>query len=113
MIELVCRPHCRFFRPGEKEELSCRGYDFFGERVSDQEARLLLGPLGDCEPPSGFEHDARIENLLCSECPFRERDCDFMGGSPIADSAPCGGYVLLARLIASGSKEAEAWLEKA
>jgi hypothetical protein len=116
---LVCRPHCRFYKPGEKEDLSCGGYDFFVERLSEdiaaEAARTLNAASAlaeEARPPKRFEHNARIEAAVCTGCEFREEDCDFMGGQDIADAAPCGGYVLLARLLAAGLREAEDWLDE-
>jgi hypothetical protein len=117
LIALVCAPHCRFYRRGEKEELSCGGYEFFRERlrarVAAEAARTEMKALAERgRPPERFEHDERIELRLCAACSFREEDCDFMSGEEVAGSVPCGGYVLLALLIASGCDEAEAWLNE-
>jgi hypothetical protein len=108
---LVCAPHCRFYRPGEKEELSCGGYDFFVERLSEKIAAEAARTLDEAGPPERFEHHTRIEAALCTRCGFREDDCDFMSGEDVPDAAPCGGYVLLARLLAAGFGEAEDWLD--
>ena len=116
---LVCAPHCRFYKPGEKEELSCAGYDFFvrlmDNDIAAEAARTLDAASALAEkarPPERFEHNARIETAICTGCEFREEDCEFMGGRDIADAAPCGGYVLLARLLAAGLREAQDWLDE-
>ncbi len=124
---MVCRPHCRFYRPDEKEELSCQGYNFLRERLPEalavevareQSGMVAPGPrmsealkeLDSSRPPDHLEHDPRIEAVICAQCEFRAEDCDFMGGEDMPDAVPCGGYVLLARLIEAGVEEVEAWL---
>src|SRR3990172_7051115 len=108
LVALVCAPHCRFYRAGEKENLSCGGYEFFRERWQERVATKVaptevvremaraLAARG--RPPERFEHDERIEAVLCACCEFREEDCDFMSGQNIPGAAPCGGYVLLCLL---------------
>ncbi len=115
ITSIVCRPHCRFFRPGEKEELSCQGYKFLAQRMRpDGEAMRAAREMARKEaPPSIFEHDPRIESVLCASCDFREEDCDFMGGMDLPDAVPCGGYVLLKRLMREGVTEVSEWLEDA
>ncbi|HUT52355.1 MAG TPA: hypothetical protein VM658_03090 [bacterium] len=122
LISLVCVPHCRFYRPGEKEELSCRGYEFFrekwGQGEAGKEALEAAGNIAAKAAPTGevsnekIEHNERIERLLCARCEFREDDCDFMSGEEIAGTVPCGGYVLLVRLLAQAVNEAEEWLDE-
>jgi hypothetical protein len=105
LVEAVCRPHCRFFKPGAKEELSCGGYDFLAAKMSE-----AMKKPGRETPPASCAHDPRIEKKICAACPFRQNDCDFMSASPPPGSVPCGGYVLILRLLAAGSREAEEWL---
>jgi len=108
LIALVCRPHCRFYRPGAKEELSCRGYDFIAERARAGRIEAWREQFAGSTPPVAFDHVARIEAALCPACVFRPEDCDFM--SDVPGAVPCGGYVLLARLLAAHDPEAEEWL---
>jgi len=110
---LVCEPHCRFYRPGAKEELACGGYRLFSDRVSAELAREWTRERRSTPLPQPFPHSARIEKLICATCPFRESDCDFMGKDSSAGAAPCGGYVLLTLLLQAGVSEAEAWLAEA
>ncbi|MFO8056387.1 MAG: hypothetical protein R6V10_03730 [bacterium] len=109
---LVCRPHCRFYRPGEKEELSCYAYDFISERLGDKRAAELAGLFDGEVPPERFEPDPRLEARLCSHCEFRAEDCDFMSGEDLPDAVPCGGYVCWVRLLEEGVPEAREWLNE-
>jgi hypothetical protein len=125
LISLICVPHCRFYRPGEKEEWSCRGYEFFrekwGEGTGDEAgpegesvhvARKIAAEAAPTDIDTDIGHDERIERRLCARCGFREEDCDFMSGGEVPGAAPCGGYVLLGRLLAAAVKEAEEWLDE-
>lgn len=113
LVRIVCERNCRFYKPGEKEEMTCRGYDFLADVMEGQGPRSRAAiVVKGMSPPKRFEHDPRIEALLCGGCDFRKEDCDFMSGEEIADAVPCGGYVLIARLLANGVAEAEVWLGK-
>lgn len=112
LIELICKNHCRFFRPGEKEELSCRGFDFLAESLALGNIEKWTLLFRDERPPERFEHDPRIERIICESCEFREDDCDFMGGEEKGDAVPCGGYVLIARLLRAGEEEVRGWLDE-
>jgi len=109
---LVCAPHCRFYRPGEKEELSCEGHNFISKRLSDERALELAKLFENTGPPPRFEHHPRLEEKLCARCEFRAEDCDFMSGEDIPDPVPCGGYVCWVRLLEQGVPEAREWLDE-
>jgi len=113
IVRLVCVPHCRFYREGEKEEMSCEGYNFIKDRMDRESGALAESEklAGAGRPPERFDRDARIEAAVCGRCEFRAADCDFMGGEDLPGSAPCGGYVLLARLLEAGVDEVEDWLD--
>lgn len=110
LVALVCRPHCRFFKPGVKDELSCRGFELFRERATADQVAGWTSRIRVQTPPESFEHDPRIERLICDQCDFRAADCDFMATDMVPGAVPCGGYVLIARLLASDDREMEAWL---
>jgi len=94
---LVCAPHCRFYKGG-KEEMACAGLLFFKERFRPQDLPKLLQTL---EPASwNASEDSLLEPLLCRVCDFREDGCDFRDGEP--DAPPRGGYILLELLIRQG-----------
>jgi hypothetical protein len=77
----------------------------------------VLAELGQsaCETgPAPPAHDERVEARLCARCSFREADCDFMGKDILAraGSVPCGGYLLLVRLLALGVSGVEGWCDE-
>lgn len=113
--DYICRPYCMFFKPGQKEEMACRGARAVeslvaGGRIS---ADGLAGYRKD--PDVWRKYDARFAVPLCQPCEFRAEDCEFREASPPADAEPCGGFILLALLredsrIDDSDIEALAWL---
>ena len=65
--------------------------------------RLLRADKPVIPPKTGTEPDPEtIEKIvakMCRACDFHERDCDFMENRT---ARPCGGFVVLSRLIMSG-----------
>lgn len=91
----LCSKFCSYYKPGKNEELACKGY-LVVERL------LREGKSLDLENNSGESNMVvadRIVNILCTACDFHEQDCDFMQDRA---ARPCGGFVLLERLLASG-----------
>ncbi len=96
----ICAPFCAYYKPGKNEELACRA-DGIAERLI--RSGIVL-PAGKAD--RSFDR-ARAETLveaLCRACDFREDGCDFMMDRM---APPCGGFVLLARLLESGVIEIE------
>lgn len=111
IVKLVCQPHCRFFRPGAKEDLSCRGFDVIAARATPSQVNKWIEMFAATLPPDSFSHDEQIEKILCAACAFRAADCDFQDPAGPKDAVPCGGYVLLCRLCAAGVTEVREWLK--
>ena len=110
LVALVCRPHCRFWKPGVKEEMSCGGYDEIAQRAAADLIARWASQFSKEVPPRECAHDPRIERLICDRCEFRADGCDFMAEPP-AGPAPCGGYVLIKKLAEAGEPEVERWLK--
>ncbi len=93
---MLCLPFCSYYKPGKKEELACRGYVVVERIVASGRSLPLRGPGRD------FDR-AKAESLvqrMCPACDFQEDGCDFMLDR---NAPPCGGFVLLVRLLESGS----------
>jgi len=95
----VCLRFCPYYKEGKKEDLSCRGYAVV-ERFL-QQGRLVSIPAScsKCDP-AGIE---LIVQRLCMYCDFHEDGCDFFQDRT---ARPCGGFALLAGLIADGALKA-------
>jgi hypothetical protein len=93
--QTLCLKFCSYYKPGKNEALACRGY-LVVERLSGEGKNLVLeNNSGDSSP---VLRD-RLVNVLCLACDFHEQDCDFMQDRA---ARPCGGFVLLEKLLGSG-----------
>jgi hypothetical protein len=101
-VDIVCRPHCAFFREGAKEDMVCGAAPI---------ARTLVtakGPprdsiAGRAGAPDGVrDHDRLLLEIVCRCCPFFVDGCDFRAPSPPPDAVPCGGLIVLDLLLADG-----------
>jgi hypothetical protein len=101
LVEVLCRPHCAFFKPWKIEEERCAGYEWFLDRAAE-----WAGGLEALEPLAGsrveLRHDSLLEETLCSSCPFREADCDFRDPHGPEGAVPCGGVVAVDALLIRG-----------
>ncbi len=91
----LCLKFCSYYKPGKNEELACKGY-MVVERLL-REGKDLVFENNSCE--SSPELSDRIVKTLCITCDFHEQDCDFMQDRT---ARPCGGFVLLKKLLRSG-----------
>ena len=92
----LCFPFCVYYKPGKNERLACRGYKVV-ERL------LRKGKIPPLASDAGRDFDRRraesIVKTMCKACDFQKDGCDFMLDR---NAPPCGGFVLLARLIETG-----------
>jgi hypothetical protein len=106
--DYICRPFCFFFRPGEKEDLACRGALVVERLVADGRLEPSSLPGGEMRTNGLREaDDALLEAVVCGPCPFRDGGCDFRAPVRPADAEPCGGYILLRILRETGALTAE------
>ena len=89
----VCLRFCSYYKPGRNEELACRGYLVL-ERLAAQGIPVVR-KKAELRDRAGEEV---LVSTLCMACPFHEQDCDFMENSALP---PCGGFLLLAQLLAA------------
>jgi len=99
----LCENFCVYYKPGRNEELECQGFIVVHRLITKGR------PLSREKPETASLPDVRIseglKSRVCSACPFREADCDFIlsGGT----AAPCGGFALLSHLLGSGDLKLE------
>jgi hypothetical protein len=93
--QTLCLKFCSYYKPGKNEELACKGY-MVVERLL-REGKSLVLDSNSCE--SSPDLSDRIVKTLCITCDFHKQDCDFMQDRT---ARPCGGYVLLERLLGCG-----------
>lgn len=99
--EYICRPYCRYFSDGEKEEMACRGAQVVHELVCSNRLDLQKMPSLRKEPSLWQKNRCELSAQVCAQCSFRAEDCDFQSEGPEADGEPCGGLILLAHLLAN------------
>ncbi|MEW5747001.1 MAG: hypothetical protein AB1805_16350 [Nitrospirota bacterium] len=94
---LICKKFCSFYK-GTTEELRCETYNFLAEHLTPAELNTLLtlARLVERESAPDFSKDAEVNTLVCERCEFRIDGCDFRenGSAP-----PCGGYVIIEKLL--------------
>jgi hypothetical protein len=95
LVRVLCIPFCAYYKPGSNEELLCRGA-FVVKRLM-QSGRDVI-PRVATLTNSNEAVPELMARVLCGDCDFREHDCDFAQDRL---ARPCGGYVLLSRLLSS------------
>jgi hypothetical protein len=97
--DFICRPLCRFFKEGEKEEMECRGASVVEELIRRGKLRVDLISSGGKDISLWKERNPLIVKNVCSRCEFRIDGCDYMSADPPPDAEPCGGNILLLILL--------------
>ena len=100
--EYICRPYCDFFKPGVKEEMTCRGAVLVEQLV--RRRRLAPRDFQTLDRKEAFlpGREADLEGAVCRDCPFQAEDCDFQSADPPAECRPCGGLLLMRQLKKNG-----------
>ena len=98
-IDIICKGFCCYFKGG-KEEMHCGGYQFLRDNFTLHELFQLADiperdeKIKNLIPPG----DENLGSLVCSKCDFRIDGCDY---SENRSGPPCGGYILIDRLVNS------------
>lgn len=95
----VCRDLCVYHKPDRTEEERCRGFTL-ARNMFMKDAPALLESDPQFDPT--FSKDLLYENI-CAACPFLVDGCDFTDPDGPEDCLPCGGMVLLSRLLNKGA----------
>jgi len=95
LVRVLCLPHCKYYKPGKNEASVCRGAVVIDRLLRAGRRITTAGHAEQC----GIPPDASLVNYLCTVCDFHENDCDFMQDQT---ATPCGGFLLLERLLGSG-----------
>ncbi len=94
--QTLCLKFCSYYKPGKNEELACKGHRVL-ERLLREGKSIAFESISSELSPDRSE---TIVKTLCIACDFHEQDCDFMQDRK---ARPCGGFILLGRLLASGA----------
>jgi hypothetical protein len=93
--QTLCLKFCSYYKPGKNEELACKGYVVVERLMREGKSLVLENNSGGSGPVPA----ETIVKTLCIACDFHEQDCDFMQDRA---ARPCGGFILLERLLGSG-----------
>src|SRR3990172_9206857 len=93
--QTLCLKFCSYYKPGKNEELACKGYMVVERLLREGKGLAIESNKNDSKPVSA---DTLVKTL-CIACDFHEQDCDFMQDRA---ARPCGGFILLERLLGSG-----------
>jgi hypothetical protein len=94
--ESLCGRFCAYYKPAKDEELTCRGFTVVQRMI--REGKQISFDASD--GPVGADTAAALRRLLCRRCPFYREDCDFAAN---VGTLPCGGYLLIGRLVDRGA----------
>ena len=95
--DIICKSFCSYFKQG-KEDMNCGGYRVLINNFTIAELRKLADlPDNKDEikrwiPPD----DETLFSLVCSKCDFAIDGCDYKENR---SGPPCGGYILIERLV--------------
>ena len=90
----LCEKFCSYYKPSKDSELACMGF-IVTERLIKSGREI---PLDKAEQVSAIAAGEKLIRNMCASCAFYESDCDFILKE--GKALPCGGFILLERLIA-------------
>jgi hypothetical protein len=91
----VCINFCSYYKPEKAEDLACQSFTVI-KRLMEEGRRISLKKEAAAVHPGVSE---LLSRKICAACSFREDGCDFAAGQK--GVPPCGGFLLLSRLIGS------------
>jgi len=98
--EIICRRQCSYFKPNRTEEERCRGYSLAALLIQERPPTEDLEAVEAFDPLFGKDF---LRGHVCRDCPFYEDGCDFVSDDPSEGCLPCGGLVVLSRLLKQGT----------
>lgn len=90
----LCENLCSYYKPSKDSELACMGF-IVTERLIKSGKKI---PFDISEQISDIAAGEKLIRNMCASCAFYEAGCDFILKE--GKALPCGGFILLERLIA-------------
>lgn len=94
----LCRSFCTYYKPDRNEDLACQGFVVV-QRIIESGKALPQERPAETRSPDARSRRA-LETRVCGRCSFREQDCDYAATG--GEAPACGGFQLLAHLLATG-----------
>ncbi|MFH1675185.1 MAG: hypothetical protein ABIF87_17415, partial [Pseudomonadota bacterium] len=74
--ELICRPYCSYYKPGQKEDMACRGFELLRSFIKEHPECISHFPDVRTDPFKDTYHGL-LHATLCQRCDFLIDGCDF------------------------------------
>jgi len=92
IVELVCKRHCSYYKPGLKEEMACQGFKALRDFIEVHPTSAAHFSPKQNNPFKDRYHHI-LHHSLCQYCDFLIDGCDFKDPEHTGQPPPCGGYV--------------------
>jgi radical SAM protein with 4Fe4S-binding SPASM domain len=102
-VELVCKRHCPYYKPGAKENMACQGVKALQGFMEGHPESIVDFPQ-DVNHPFKDRHHHILHQSLCEHCDFFIDGCDFTDPEHTGHPVPCGGYIAADLLLSKDSK---------
>ena len=93
--ERLCLQFCPYYKPLKNEELACKGFLVVEGLIKEGKEIPFI------KSDKLLEEDTEkiLRKTLCVSCSFNESDCDY--AQQEEGASPCGGFLLLGKLLAT------------
>ena len=91
--ERLCLQFCPYYKTSKNEELACKGFLVVEGLI--KEGKEI--PFIKSDKLLEADTEKILGENLCGSCPFNESDCDY--ALQEEGASPCGGFLLLGRLL--------------
>ena len=109
-VELVCKGHCPYYKPGTKEDMACQGLKALQGFVEGHPKIVARFPSNVTNPFKDRYHHI-LHHALCQHCDFFVDGCDFTDPEHTGRHLPCGGYIAADLLLSESSRAGDQLLK--
>jgi len=109
-VELVCKRHCAYYKPGAKEDGACQGLMALQGFIEGHPKSIAHFPPKENSPFKDRYHHI-LHQTLCRHCEFLIDGCDFTDPAHTGRPLPCGGYIAADLLLSESSRTSDQLLK--
>lgn len=100
---LVCAEHCRYYKPWATPETGCGSRTILAAILGANGGRLeAMERLRGDRVALPLSQDSTLLRLVCAHCEHYPDNCAFRRAKRSATAEPCGGLMVLERLLNNG-----------